>query len=156
MITLWRSLSPNYKNVMWLFMDLKLEHPSEKYEVCLEGIQPCNMKNRDICWGRYKIQETLCIGQWPLGPQHLGTSHSSPNHHQMPHRIFLNLINSLRSLPFQRWLYFWEKLEVTGHQIWVVVGLSHLGDLLFHWKRQEMWYISGHVVVMKLPITSCP
>ena len=26
---------------------------------------------------------------------------------------------------------FWEKLEVTGHDIWAVGGLSHLGDLIF-------------------------
>ena len=41
-----------------------------------EGIQPCNMKNRDIYWRRYKIQETLYIGQWHLSPlqsRHLGT-----------------------------------------------------------------------------------
>ena len=34
--------------------------------------------------------------------RHLGTSHSSPSRHQLPHRIFLNLINRLKSLPFQR------------------------------------------------------
>ena len=36
---------------------------------------------RDIYWRRYKIQETLYIGQWQLSPlqsRHLGTSHSSP------------------------------------------------------------------------------
>ena len=46
------------------------------YKVCPEGIQPCNMKNRDIYWRRYKIQETLYIGQWHLSPlqsRHLGT-----------------------------------------------------------------------------------
>ena len=78
------------------------------------------MKNRDI-YCRYKIQETLYIGQLCLSPlqsRHLGTSRSSPNHHQLPHRIFLNFINSLKSLPFQRWFEFWEKLEVTGHHIW--------------------------------------
>ena len=36
------------------------------YEVCPEGIRPCNMKNRDIHWRRYRIQETLFIGQWHL------------------------------------------------------------------------------------------
>ena len=30
--------------------------------VCPEGIQPYNMKNRDIYWRRHMIQETLCIG----------------------------------------------------------------------------------------------
>ena len=31
-----------------------------------ESIQPCNMKNKDIYWRRYKMQETLYIGQWCL------------------------------------------------------------------------------------------
>ena len=72
-----------------------------------KGIQPCNMKNKDIYWRRYKIQETLYIRQWflsPLQSRHRGTSHSSPSHHQLPCRIFLNLIDSLKSLPFQRWV----------------------------------------------------
>ena len=52
---------------------------------------------RDIYWRRYKIQDTLYIGQWRLSPlpsRHLGTSHSSPNYHQLPHRISLNHLNS--------------------------------------------------------------
>ena len=56
------------------------------------------MKNRDIYWKRYKTQGTLYIRQWCLSPlqsRHLGTSHSSLNHHQLPHRIFLNLIDTL-------------------------------------------------------------
>ena len=92
------------------------------------------MKNRDICWWGYKIQETLYMGQWCLSPlesRYLGTSHSSPNCHQLPHCIFLNLINGLKS---QGWFQFWEKPEVPGHQIWVVGGLSHLGNLMFHQK----------------------
>ena len=75
------------------------------------------MKNRHIYWGRYKIQETLYIGQWHLCPlqiRHLGTSHGSPNYHQIPQHIFLNLINSLKSLTFKRWFKFREKAEVTG------------------------------------------
>ena len=44
----------------------------------------------------------MYIGQWCLSPlqsRHLGTSHSSPNCPQLPHPIFLNLINGLKSLP---------------------------------------------------------
>ena len=40
------------------------------------------MRNRDIYWRRYKIQETLYIGQWCLSPlqsSHLGTSHPPPS-----------------------------------------------------------------------------
>ena len=62
------------------------------YEVCPEDIQPCNMKNRDIYCRKYKIQETLCIGQWcfsPLQSGHLGTSHSSPSQHQVAPLYFL-------------------------------------------------------------------
>ena len=115
------------------------------YKDCPESIQPCTMKNIDIYWRRCKIQETLYTGQGHLSPlqsRHLGTSHSSPNRHQLPCCIFLNLIDGLKSLPFQRWFLFWEKPEVTGHQIWVVGGLSHLGDLMFHQKlcmRCDAW-----------------
>ena len=41
-------------------------------------------------------------------------------------------------------------------QIWAVGGLSHLGDFMFCQKTLQMWWMSGHVVMMKLPITSCP
>ena len=98
-----------------------------KSEVCLQSIQPWNIKNRDIYWKRYKIQETLYIGKWCLSPlqsRHLETSHSSPNCHQLPCHIFLNLTDGLKSLPFQRWFYFWEKPEVTEWQIWAVGGLG--------------------------------
>ena len=74
------------------------------YEVCTEGVQPCNIKNRDIYW-RHKIQETLHTGQWhfsPLQSRHHGTSHSSPKHHHLPHHIFLNLIDGLKSLPLSK------------------------------------------------------
>ena len=68
---------------------------------CPAGIQPyvyfiCIWKI-DIYWRRYKIQETLYLEQWCLSPlqsRHLGTSHNPPNGHQLPHCIFLNLINS--------------------------------------------------------------
>ena len=43
------------------------------YKVCPEGIQPCNMTNRDVYWRRYKIQETLYVGQWHLNPFKVGT-----------------------------------------------------------------------------------
>ena len=52
---------------------------------------------------------------------------------------------------------FGENPEVTGRQIWAVVELSYLGNLMFCQKTlHEMWYISWHVVVTKLPVTSCP
>ena len=48
------------------------------------------MKNRDIYWRRFKIQETLYTEQWRLSPlqsRQLGTSQSSPNWHQLPCRV---------------------------------------------------------------------
>ena len=97
----WLSTSP------WTWTGIRgLKNHYLIYEVCPEGIQLRNMKNGDIYWRRYKIQETLYTGQWCLSPlqcRHLGTSHSSPICHQLPQCIFLNLINSLKSLPFQRW-----------------------------------------------------
>ena len=75
------------------------------YEICPEGIQPCDMKNRDIYWRRYKIQETLYIGQWHLSPlqsRHLGTSRSSLSLHQLSSHIFLNLINCLKIISLSK------------------------------------------------------
>ena len=45
----------------------------------------------------------------PLQSRYLGTSYSSPNRHQLPHHIFLNLIDGMKSLPFQRWFLVWGK-----------------------------------------------
>ena len=90
--------------------------------------------NTDIYWRRYKTQETLYIGQWHLSPLQsriLGTSHSSPNRHELPCDSFLDLTHGLKSHPFQRWFYFWEKTEVARCQIWALEGLSHLADLMF-------------------------
>ena len=99
-----------------------------------ESIQPCTTKNWGIYWKRYKVQETLDIEQWshsPLQSRHLGTLYSSLNHHQLPYRIFLNLINSLKSLFFERRFLFWKNPEVTGSQIWALRGESHLSGLIF-------------------------
>ena len=65
------------------------------YKVCPESIHPCTRKNRDIYWRRYKIQETLYIGQFytsvPFKVRHLGTTHSSPNISFMVQNILQNL-----------------------------------------------------------------
>ena len=102
----------------------------------MRSVQPCDMKKRDIYWRRYKIKETLYIGQMmpqssfkegTLGPHTVLTASLPPfetlwilywNRHQLSCHIFLTLIHGLKSLPFQRWFYFWEKPEVTGHQMW--------------------------------------
>ena len=92
----------------------------------------------------------------PLQSRHLGTSHSSPNHHQLPCCIFLNLISGLKSLLFKKWWQFSEKPELTGCHIWAVGGLSHLGNLMFRQKTlQEMWPTNGHIVMIKLLLITC-
>ena len=53
------------------------------------------LQSKSIYWRRYKIQETLYIGQWCLSPlqsRHLGTSHSFPDHPHLPCPTFLDLI----------------------------------------------------------------
>ena len=110
---------------------------------------------------RYKKQcvHGTMIPLSPLQSRHLGTSHNSPNHHQLPTMFswISTTIWNLFLLPFQRLFSFWEKAEVTGHQIWAVSGLSHLGYLMFNQKTlHKTQHMSGHIVVMKLPISSCP
>ena len=58
-----------------------------------------------------KIQEALHT--FKVGTM---ASRSSPSCHQLPCYIFLNLTDGLKSLPFQRWLQFQEKTEVTWHK----------------------------------------
>ena len=94
-----------------------------------------------------KVQDTRNIVHRAMTPQSPSKSapwalYNSPNRHQPPHCIFLNLIDGLKSLPFQRWFYFWEKPKVSGHQIWALGELSHLGDLMFTKKlcrRRDAW-----------------
>ena len=59
----------------WIFLEIKCNIWSP------ESNQPGAMKNRDIYWRRYKMQETLYTGQWHLSPlqsRHLGTSQVLP------------------------------------------------------------------------------
>ena len=86
--------------------------------------------------GRTNTSNIVCrtVPPQSLPSRHRGTSHSSPSRHQLSRHIFLNLTDGLKSLSFQRWFYFWEKPEGTGHQIWAVGGLSNPGDLMFHQK----------------------
>ena len=104
-----------------------------------------------------KIKETLDIGQWCLSPlpsRHLGTSHSSPNCHQLSCFIFLNLINSLKSLPFQGDFSFGKshksqgaKLGLYGGQVtWVIwcftkkhcMGCDAWAGVLLWWSCQSL------------------
>ena len=105
-----------------------------------------------VCQGLYKLCpkvpshvlwkiETVIekdVGQWRLSSlqsRHLGTSHSSPSRHQLLRHISLNLINDLKSLPFQRWFKFWEKPGVIGGWVtWVIWCFPKK-----HWTRPDSW-----------------
>ena len=132
----------------------------DMYEVCPEGAQPGNMKNRDIYWRRYQIQETLYIGQWHLSP--LQSSTLGP-HTVLPFAISSPIVFSwILSMVWNLFLFkgdfsFGKRQKLQG----VKSGLSGAESPgwfdVFCWKTlHEMWCVSGHVVVMKLPVTSCP
>ena len=86
------------------------------YNVCPVDIQPCNMKNRDIYWRRYKKHCTqdndasVPFKVGTLGP-HTDLPASSPwskhckilcwNRHQLCSRIFLNFIYVWNLFPFK-------------------------------------------------------
>ena len=127
-------------------------------KVCLKSIQLYTVKIRHIYWRRYKIQEALGIGQWCLSPlqcRHLGTSYSSPNHHQLPCCIFLNLINYLKSLSLSEVILLLVKPRSCRAPNLGCRGAE--SDLIFCQKiLYETWYISECIVMLKLPITSCP
>ena len=129
------------------------------YKVCSEGIQPCNMKNRDLYWRRYKIQETWYIGQWHLSPlqsRHLRISHSSPNRHQLPCCYFPES-------------HQWSEISSLSKMILVLgqarshrvpnqgcMGAESPGWFGAKKALYKMWYISRHIVTMKLPKMSYP
>ena len=128
------------------------------YEVCPESIQPRTMKNRNIYWRRYKIQETLSIEQRcpsPLQSRHFGTSQNTPSHHQLPCHIFLNLINGLNLFPFKG-DFSLGKARSQGMPNLGCKGAESPVIWCLAKKLHKMWCMSVHVVMMKLPITSCP
>ena len=119
--------------------------------VCPEGIQPCNMKNRDFYWRRYK---KLYIGQWHLSPlqsRHLGTSHSSaPSYFPKSHGW--SEISSLSKMILVSGKARSRRVpNLGGSRAELPEWLDALPKNL-----HEMWCMSGHIVTMKLPITSCP
>ena len=118
-----------------------------------------------------KIQDTLYIEQWHLiylQSRHLQTSHSSPSITSIVQNTAKSFVGITISCPI---IFSWISLAVwnlfpfkgdfnfgkcQGGKSWLW-GLSHLGDLMFCKKfLHEMWYMSRRVVIMKLPITSCP
>ena len=49
------------------------------------------------------------------------------------------------------------KARSPGYQVWAIGRLSHLDNFMFCQKTlHKTWCMNGHIVVMNLPITSCP
>ena len=98
-----------------------------------------------------ELQETVYIGQWCFGPlqsRHLRTSHCSYDHHQLPHYIFLNFTNSLKSSLSKVILVIRiARSHRAPHRIWAVERLSHLYDLMFCQEVLfKMWGVNRHIV----------
>ena len=96
------------------------------------------MKNRDIYWKRYKIQETLYIKQWRLSPlqsRHLETSHNSPNHPQLP-RVFSWILSRVwKVFPFKDDFSLGKSQKSQGDKSGLKGVWVNLGDLMFHQKN---------------------
>ena len=128
------------------------------YMVCPESIQPCSIKNRDIYCRRCKKHCTY--NNDTSVPFKVGTS--GP-HTVLPNAISCPVIFSCISSmvwnlsPFKGDFSFGKSQQSQGAKFGRYGVLSHLGDLMFHQKttRHDTW-VDRCVVVMKLPITSCP
>ena len=103
------------------------------------------MKNRGIHWRRYKIQETLYIGQWCLSPlqsRHLRTSHSSP---RVSSTVQNTLQNPLLELPWAAPLYFPESHQQSE--------LSSLSEVTLVLGKASSCTMSGAEFLAKHQIT---
>ena len=125
--------------------------------LCVQGLSrkyPCNKKNRDIYWRRYKIQETLYIGQWhfsPLQSKPLRTSHSFLLSHCW---WFLLLCKSflVSWLVWLSWLGL--LLQSKMSLVWVLVRAHAWGaDQVLSWKRVRgnQWMFLSPINVSLLP-----
>ena len=81
------------------------------YEVCPEGIQPCNMKKETFIAEDTDTRNILHRTMTSQSPSKW-TSHSSPSRHQLPHCIFLKLIISL--FPFKGDFSFGKSQKCQG------------------------------------------
>ena len=107
---------------IWTTVSLLFPHP---VFLCMDMRSVQKISSHVIWKIETSVEEDTLLS--PLQRRHLGTSHSSPNHHQLPCHIFLNLNDGLKSPLFQRSFKFWEKPEVTRHQNWAVSGAESPG-----------------------------
>ena len=135
----------------------------------------CYEKQRHLLRKIQEARNIICrtISQSPSN-KYLGTSPSSPNISstvQNSAKYFVAITIScpiiFSWIPWMVWNLFpfkgdfsfgkSQKSQGTKSGLQRVGRPSNLGDLMFHQKTlQEIWYISRCVVLMKLPIISCP
>ena len=110
------------------------------YQVCPEGIQLCNMINRDIYWRRYKkhcTRDNDASVPFKIGT--LGPHTVLPITISCP--VVFSWISSMvwNLFPFKDDL-IWGKARSHRCHIWAMGVLSHLGDLMFgrkHYMRRD-------------------
>ena len=104
------------------------------------------MKNRDIYWRRYKIQEVLCIEQWCLSPlqsRHLGTSHTSPSVSSTIQNTLQNPSLESPSAALSYFLEYHQWSEISSFSKVIVLGKArncrapHLGC---RWAKSPGWF----------------
>ena len=135
------------------------------FEISPESIQPCAMKNRDIYWKQFKIQETLYIGQWNLSPLQ-SRPWELTQFSQLPSAALLYFPESHRQSEISSVLKPILVLGKAGSHR--APNLGCRGEESLGWFdvspknsaweklciRHDAWV--GAFIVMKMPITSCP
>ena len=149
-MTVWASYLRENRSLSNLSGEAEGYQVCHTYELCPESNQPCHMKSRDIYWRRYKKHCT-----WDNDTSVPFKVRTLWPHTVLPIAISCPVVFSWISLT--AWNLFPFKGDLSFGKSQKCRGLNHLGDLMFHQKPlHETWCMSGYVVVMKLPITSCP
>ena len=144
--------------------ECRTEDQASVSNVCIQYMRSVQKVSSHVIWKRETLieEDTRNIVHRTGTPQcpssrHLGISHNSPQSPSAAPSYFPESHQKSEISSLSKVILVLGKPEVTGHQIWAVAGLSHVGDLMVHQKTlHEMWCMSGCVVMMKLPISSCP
>ena len=96
------------------------------------------MRTLEMLETRIHCFPAFSVGSQSCGVLHGQTSLGSADHFESPPRPEASSLSKV--------ILVWKKPEVTGHQIWAVGGLSHLGDLMFCQKNsaRDVMYELAH------------
>ena len=100
-----------------------------------------------VIWKRETFieEDTRYKKYWTQNNDTAVTSHSSPNCHQLPPSCFSASHRWSEIYSLSKVILVLEKPEVTRHQIRVIGGLSHPGDLMFCQKTAwDVMYEQAH------------